>query len=63
VREVAVRYGSWIGNGSGLVWGLGALLVGLIGLAVPVLLIVIALALTVRAFLWIHRTGGTGTVG
>jgi hypothetical protein len=58
-----MRYGFWPGTGSGVGWGLVALLLGLIGLAFPVLLVIVALALTVRAILSVRRTEGKGTLG
>jgi hypothetical protein len=58
-----VRYGFRPGTGSGVGWGLVALLLGLIGLVFPALLIVVAVALTVRAFLWVRRTDRKGTLG
>jgi membrane protein implicated in regulation of membrane protease activity len=47
-----MRYGFQPGTGSGVAWGLVALLLGLIGLAFPWLLVTVAVALTVRAVLW-----------
>jgi hypothetical protein len=58
-----MRYGFWPGTGSGVGWGLVALLLGLIGLAFPLLLVIVALALSVRAVLWARRTDGRGTLG
>jgi hypothetical protein len=58
-----MRYGFRPGTGSGIGWGLVALLLGLIGLAFPLVLIVVALALTVRAVLWVRRTDRKGTLG
>ncbi len=62
-RAPQMRYGFWPGSGSGVGWGVVALLLGLIGLAFPLLLVIFALALTVRAILWVRRTDGKGTVG
>ncbi|HKN48733.1 MAG TPA: hypothetical protein VJ010_00725 [Actinomycetota bacterium] len=58
-----MRYGFRPGTGSGVAWGLVALLLGLIGLAFPLLLIIVALALAVRAVVWVRRTDGKGTLG
>jgi len=58
-----MRYGFRPGTGSGVGWGVVALLLGLIGLAFPPLLVIVALALTVRAILWVRRTEGKGTLG
>jgi hypothetical protein len=58
-----MRYGSWPGTGSGVGWGLVALLLGLIGLAFPLLLVLVAVALTVRAVVWARRTDRKGTLG
>ena len=58
-----MRYGFRPGTGSGVAWGLVALLLGLIGLAFPLLLIIVALALAVRAVVWVRRTDGKGTMG
>ena len=57
-----MRYGFQPGTGSAVVWGLVALLLGLIGLAFPLLLVVVAVALTVRAVLWARRPRRTDTV-
>ena len=53
-----MRYGFQSGTGSGVAWGLVALLLGLIGLAFPLLLVAVAVALTVRAILWTRRAEG-----
>ena len=58
-----MRYGFRTGTGPGVAWGLVALLLGLIGLAFPLLLVVVALALTVRAVVWVRRTGGKDRLG
>ena len=58
-----MRYGFRPGTGSGVGWGLVALLLGLIGLAFPVLLVIVAVALTVRAVLWVRHTDAKGAVG
>jgi len=58
-----MRYGFRPGTGSGVGWGLVALLLGLIGLAFPLVLVVVALALTVRAVLWVRRADRKGTLG
>jgi hypothetical protein len=58
-----MRYGFWPGTGSGVGWGLVALLLGLIGLASPLLLVIVALALTVRAVVWARRTDRKRTLG
>ena len=58
-----MRYGFRPGPGSGVAWGLVALLLGLIGLAFPLLLVIVALALTLRALLWVRRTDGKDTLG
>ena len=57
-----MRYGFQPGTGSAVAWGLVALLLGLIGLAFPLLLVIVAVALTARAVLWARRTEGRGTV-
>jgi hypothetical protein len=53
-----MRYGFQPGTGSALAWGLVALLLGLVGLAFPLLLVVVAVALTARAVLWARRGQG-----
>jgi len=58
-----MRYGFQSGAGSAVAWGLVALLLGLIGLAFPLVLVVVALALTVRAVLWVRRADRKGTLG
>jgi hypothetical protein len=58
-----MRYGSQPGTGSVVAWGLLALLLGLVGLEFPLLLVIVAVALTVRAVLWARRTEGTHTAG
>ncbi|HEY2667082.1 MAG TPA: hypothetical protein VGK51_09605 [Actinomycetota bacterium] len=58
-----MRYGFRPGTGSGVGWGLVALLVGLVGLAFPLVLVVVALALTLRAIVWVRRTDRKGGLG
>jgi len=58
-----MRYGIRPGTGSGVAWGLVALLLGLIGLAFPLLLVAVALVLIVRAVVWFHRDGGKDGLG
>jgi membrane protein implicated in regulation of membrane protease activity len=62
-EEAEMRYGFQCGTGSSVVWGLVALLLGLIGLAFPLLFVVVAVALTARAVLWARRPHGTDTAG
>jgi hypothetical protein len=54
-----MRYGFRPGTGSGIAWGLVALLLGLAGLVFPLLLVVVAVALTARAVVWARRGHGT----
>ena len=54
-----MRYGFRPGSGSGIAWGLVALLLGLVGLVFPLLLVVVAVALTARAVVWARRSHGT----
>jgi hypothetical protein len=57
-----MRYGFQSGTGSAVAWGLVVLLLGLIGLAFPLLFVAVAVALTARAVVWARRTEGRGTV-
>lgn len=58
-----MRYGTRIGTAEGLLWGMGALVVGLVGLAAPLLLVAIALILAVRAVLWMRPVRHRGENG
>jgi hypothetical protein len=58
-----MRYGFRPGTGSGVGWGLVALLLGLIGLAFPLVFVIVALALIVRAVLWVRRSDHKGSLG
>jgi hypothetical protein len=58
-----MRYGFQPGTGSAVAWGFVALLVGLVGLAFPLLLVIVAVALTARAILSARRVHGTDIAG
>jgi hypothetical protein len=61
-RRAGMRYGFQSGTGSAVAWGLVVLLLGLIGLAFPLLFVAVAVALTARAVVWARRTEGRGSV-
>jgi hypothetical protein len=62
-KEAEMRYGFQPGTGSAVAWGLVALLLGLVGLAFPLVLVIVAVALIARAILWARRGHGAETAG